>query len=68
MVNASVKIQTVQALLLKRSLDSGNDLVRGLSGRVYRDTLPFVDVNTNFFAISLKELSSLLYTSLSVFS
>ena len=48
MVNASVKIRTVQALSLKRSLDSRNDLVRGLSWRVYRDKLPFVDVHTNF--------------------
>ena len=62
MVNASVMIRTVQALSLKRSLDSRNDLVRGLSWRVYRDNLPFVDVHTNFFAISLKELRSLLYT------
>ena len=61
MVNASVKIRTVQALLLKWSLDSRNDLVRGLSWRVYRDKLSFVDVRTNFFAISLKELRSLLY-------
>ena len=62
MVNASVKIRTAQALSLKQSLDSRNDLVRGLLWRVYRDKLPFVDVHTNFFAISLKELCSLLYT------
>ena len=34
MVNESVKIRTVQALSLKQSLDSRNDLVRGLSFRV----------------------------------
>ncbi len=62
MFNASVKIRTVQALSLKRLLDSRNGLARGLSWKVYRDTLPFVDVHTNFFAISLKELRSLLYT------
>ena len=60
-VNASVKIRTVQALSLKRSIDSRNDLVRGLSWRVYRARLPFVDVHTNSFAISLKELRSLFY-------
>ncbi len=48
MFNASVKIRTVQALSLKRSLDSRIGLDRGLSWKVYRDKLSFVDVHTNF--------------------
>ena len=48
MINASVRIRTVQALSLKQSLDSSNNLVRVLSRILYKDKLPFADVNTNF--------------------
>ena len=68
MVNASVKIRTVQALSLKRSLDSRNDLVRGLSWRVYRDTLPFVDVHTNIFCHLAEGITfSVIYLAVCLF-
>ena len=45
MVDASVKIRDMQALSTKNALDSRNSLVRGLSWLIYKNKVPFANLN-----------------------
>ena len=60
MVNASTKIRAMQAMFVKRSIHSRNNLDRGLSWLSYRSSLLFSDIHSNFFALPIRDLRFLL--------